>query len=99
MKTSAEYLFLFACEFEDGGEWYHLDVDLAVTERAFYRCRIKSMPESMLYVSGTGSLQRASATEVTIDVAMDKENQWVDLDFGTYALVEKLGQLIEQNTL
>ena len=99
MKMNAECLFVFACEFEDGGEWYHVEVDLVVAGNTFYRCRIQSLAESTLYVSGAGGLRHVSATEVSIDVTMGEEGQWVDLDFGTYPMVENLGQLIEQNTL
>lgn len=99
MAVEVEPVYIFECEFEDGGEWYHLRVDMIFNQRLFYRCWINSIPESLFYIDGVGRLCRSWASQVIIDVTTNEDDQWVDLDFGPYMLVEKLGLLIEKHTL
>lgn len=98
MKTETERVYLFGCEYEDGGEWYYIEVDMVCAARWYYRCRINTIPGSILMVDAAGRLRRTSCDQVVIDVTTDDNDQWIDLDFGNYPLVDKLGHLIEKHT-
>jgi hypothetical protein len=37
MGVEIEPVYIFECEFEDGGEWYHLRVDMIFSQKLFYR--------------------------------------------------------------
>lgn len=99
MANDVEPLYVFECEFEDGGEWYHLKVDIMLCNSLYYRCTINSIPDCLLLVNGEGRLCRSWASQAIIDVINDDNDQWIDLDFGSYSLVDKLGALIEKNTM
>jgi len=98
MKTGMKRLFLFACDYEDGGERYYLEVELVYGRKRYYQCRITSIADSFLLVDKAGKLRCAGCDQVVIDVKLDNRNRWVDLDFGHYPLIDKLGYLIEKHT-
>ncbi len=100
MKTNKEILFLFETDFNDGGEDYHVAVELVINEpEPYYHCRINAIPDHDLFVDENGKLQLVGVYDIEVDLVIDEIGYWDDKKYGYTSWSDTVGNIIENKTM